>query len=282
MLLVTRLDYAGILSSPTRIRTWVEAPRRLQDWPLPHGTARSGTARSLVSVARSGHFPRAPNGERKHMDERTDAYLPGTRWVRCMYVGRFLVVGPDTAAYRVSSRSFPNRKVVERDGALTVVPTADAADTENPYISYNCVRVVNGGGNDADSPTVAIGNGTHVDAVAEKLDLGYPARDALALSLLAYDFEKDDYDTPRIAGVVGETSFVGIVRRDGLVVEQVCEPTLIATYEKSSPEGIGIELEDAEAAARMVYDLDFEHPVCAAGVTRTPQGIETAIRNGND
>ena len=31
-------EYSVMRSSPTRIRTWVEAPRRLQDWPLPHGT----------------------------------------------------------------------------------------------------------------------------------------------------------------------------------------------------------------------------------------------------
>jgi len=199
-----------------------------------------------------------------------------------MYVGRFLVVGPEGAAYRVSSRSFPNRKVVERNGALTVVPTAEADDTENPYVSYNCVRVVGEGEDAEEPPSVAIGNGTHVDAVAEKLELGYPARDALALSLLAYDFEKDDYDTPRIAGVVGERSFVGIVRRDGLHVERVEEPTLIATYEKSSPVPIDVELTDAAAAARTVYELDFEHPVCAAGVARTSEGVETAIRNGDD
>ena len=35
-----------------------------------------------------------------------------------MYVGRFIVVGPDVSAYRVSSRSFPNRQVVARDGYI--------------------------------------------------------------------------------------------------------------------------------------------------------------------
>ncbi|MFB6220721.1 MAG: IMP cyclohydrolase, partial [Halolamina sp.] len=59
-----------------------------------------------------------------------------------MYLGRFLVVAPGLAAYRVSSRSFPNRKTVERDGAVTVLPTADADPTDNPYVSYNCVRGV--------------------------------------------------------------------------------------------------------------------------------------------
>jgi len=195
-----------------------------------------------------------------------------------MYVGRLLVLDTDAAAYRVSSRSFPNRKIVGRNGALTVIPTADAQETENPYVSYNCVRVVESGGDEA-TTMVAIGNGTHVDAVAEKLGLGYPARDALALSLLAYDFEKDDYDTPRIAGVLGPESFVGIVRRDAVVVERVEEPTLVATYEKSSPEGIDLELAGAAEAARTAYDLDFEHAICAAGVTRTAERIDVAIEN---
>ena len=202
-----------------------------------------------------------------------------------MYVGRFLLIGPGIAAYRVSSRSFPKRKIIEREDALTVVPTAEAEDTDNPYVSYNCVRVVDSGRKSesdettSTARTVAIGNGTHTDAVAEKLALGYPARDALALPLLAYDFEEDEYDTPRIAGVLGESSVVGIVRRDGLIVERVAEPTLIATYEKDRPEGVDLDLdsEDAAGAARTAYDLEFEHAVCAAGVTRTAESIETAI-----
>ena len=57
-----------------------------------------------------------------------------------MYVGRFIVVAPDRAAYRVSSRSFPNRRVIDRGGTLTVAPTEAAPETDNPYISYNCLR----------------------------------------------------------------------------------------------------------------------------------------------
>ena len=190
-----------------------------------------------------------------------------------MYVGRFVVVGPEIGAYRVSSRSFPRRKVIERDETLTVVPTADAEETDNPYVSYNCVRLTDRG--------AVVGNGSHTDPIAEKLALGYPARDALCLSLLALDFEKDDYDTPRIAGVVGEESFVGIVRRDGLVVERVTEPTLVATYEKDSPESVEFDATNAETAASAVYEFDFEHPVCAAAVTHTTDGVESAIENGD-
>lgn len=190
-----------------------------------------------------------------------------------MYVGRFLVIGSETSAYRVSSRSFPNRKVVERDDRLTVVPTADAAETDNPYVSYNCVRFV--------GESAVLGNGSHVDPVAEKIEMGYPARDALASSLLALDYEKDDYDTPRIAGVMdGDGALVGIVRRDALLVERVAEPTLVATYERDSPEPFGFDATDAEAAASEAYGSEFEHAVCAAGVARADDGFERAIENG--
>ncbi|WP_135827320.1 IMP cyclohydrolase [Halorussus halobius] len=196
-----------------------------------------------------------------------------------MYVGRFVVVGPRIAAYRVSSRSFPNRKLVEREGALTVAPTADAPETDNPYVSYNCVRTA---ARDGGADAAVVGNGSHVDPITEKLELGYPARDALAESLLALDYEKDDYDTPRIAGVLGaDSAYVGIVRRDALLVREVAEPTLVATYEKDALEAFAFEADTAGEAASEAYDLDFEHAVCAAGVARTDEGFAVAVENGD-
>lgn len=197
-----------------------------------------------------------------------------------MYVGRLLVVAPGVGAYRVSSRSFPNRRVETRsDGRLAVVPTADAETTENPYVSYDCLQVV--GEESDDGARVALGNGTHVGAVAGKLELGYPPRDALAATLLATDFERDEYDTPRIAGVVeSERATVGVVRRDGLVVETVDEPTLVATYERDEPEPFAFAATTAATAASEAYGLDFEHAVCAAGVT-VGDAVETAVENGD-
>ncbi|MFC7026914.1 IMP cyclohydrolase [Halomicroarcula sp. GCM10025324] len=201
-----------------------------------------------------------------------------------MYVGRFVVVAPEVGAYRVSSRSFPNRQAVDRDGTVTVEPTPDAPATDNPYISYNGVRVTERG--------AVVGNGSHVDPIAEKLELGYPARDALAEPLLALDFEKDDYDTPRIAGIVGldesdpttnaegPGAVVGTVRRDALLVEEVTEPTLVATYEEDSPTAFDLDATDAEAAAREVYDHEFEHAVCAAGVSGTAGAFDVSVYNG--
>lgn len=190
-----------------------------------------------------------------------------------MYVGRFVVVGPEVAAYRVSSRSFPDRRVYERDGTLVVGPTEDAPETDNPYVSYNCLRI-------ADDTTV-VGNGSHVDPVAEKLELGYPARDALVTALHALDYEKDDYDTPRVAGTLGADgeAYVATVRRDALHVERVEQPTLVATYEMDTPEAFDLDATDAASAAREAYDLDFEHPVCAAAAARAGGEFETAYVN---
>jgi IMP cyclohydrolase len=198
-----------------------------------------------------------------------------------MYVGRFVVVSPTVGTYRVSSRSFPHRQAIDRNGTVTVGPTEDAPETDNPYISYNCIQVTDSG--------AVLGNGSHVDPIAEKLALGYPARDALADPLLSLDFEKDDYDTPRIAGIVGvddstttdgQSAYIGTVRRDALIVEEVTEPTLVATYERARPEPFDLAATDAAGAAREVYDHEFEHRVCAAGVSTTEDGFETAVVNG--
>ena len=196
-----------------------------------------------------------------------------------MYIGRFIVVGPGVGAYRVSSRSFPNRQITDRDGLLTVGPTPDAPETDNPYVSYNCVRTVDGPATDGE--VAVVGNGSHVDPIAEKLELGYPARDALAASLLALDYEKDDYNTPRIAGVVDDDeAYVGTVRHDALVVKAVDEPTLVATYEENSPTAYDLSADEADEAAAELYEADYEHAVCAAGVTVDGDGVTYAIENG--
>jgi IMP cyclohydrolase len=83
-----------------------------------------------------------------------------------MYIGRYLVVDADRMGYRVSSRSFPARTITAGEEGYRVVPTADAEETTNPYVSYTCLRAVDG--------AIVGGNGSHVDTVAEKLARGYP------------------------------------------------------------------------------------------------------------
>lgn len=159
-----------------------------------------------------------------------------------LYVGRIVCVarlgnGRLAAAYRVSSRSFPNRTAVLRDDAVSIVPKEghEADVQKNPYIAYNCVRLVA-------SETVAIvTNGSHTDPIAEKIAQGMPVRDALALSSLALDYEKDQYNTPRISAVVDtrdDSAWLAVVRDDGLEVRQIAlEPgrfAYVATYEENT------------------------------------------------
>lgn len=154
-----------------------------------------------------------------------------------MYVGRIVAVGRtkdgrSAAMYRVSSRSFPNRtaRAVE-DGAL-IVPREGHQDDiyKNPYIAYRCIQIV--------GDKAVVSNGSQTDPIAEKISIGMPARDAMVSALLTLDYEKDDYNTPRIAGIVtrgGETALLGIVRKDGINVRELkVEPgelLYIATYE---------------------------------------------------
>lgn len=158
-----------------------------------------------------------------------------------MYIGRIVSVAmtPDgrlCAGYRVSSRSFPNRTAVIGPDKVSIVPKSghEADIQKNPYIAYNCVRIV------FDGEVAVVTNGSHTDAIAEKIALGLPARDALALPMLALDYEKDQYNTPRIAALVDKRSneaWLAVVRDDGI---EVCGIPLrfgrfyyVATYEEN-------------------------------------------------
>lgn len=158
-----------------------------------------------------------------------------------MYVGRIVSVAETTdgrlcALYRVSSRSFPNRTAVISENKVSIIPKAgfESDVQKNPYIAYNCVRVV------CDGEVAVATNGSQTDPIAEKMAMGMPARDALTLSSLALDFEKDSYNTPRISAVVDRVEGAGwlaIVRHDGIEVRKMpLKPGAffyVATYEEN-------------------------------------------------
>ena len=144
-----------------------------------------------------------------------------------MYLGRILALGMNTegkpfVAYRVSSRHFPNRQVKLFDNEAAIIPK-EGFETdifENAYIAYNCIRIVD--------DLIIVSNGSHTDIIADKISVGMNIRDALAYSLLTMDYEKDDYNTPRIAGVVTSDSteekyeaYIGIVTDSKLRVEKL-------------------------------------------------------------
>ena len=172
-----------------------------------------------------------------------------------MYVGRIVAIGQtksgnNTVVYRVSSRSFPNRMAVENLGSVAIVPRPghEGDIQKNPYIAYNALRV-------AGDWAVAT-NGTHTDPIAEKIASGLPVRDAMTISLLALDYERDELSTPRIAAAVhlhDDSGWLAIVRRDALVVKEIKltagTASYIATYEADDVRGSQISDFDASTAS---------------------------------
>lgn len=154
-----------------------------------------------------------------------------------MYVGRIVAVGRNregrlAALYRVSSRSFPNREAQIKSGAVSIVPKKgfEGDVFKNPYIAYNCLRIV--------GATAVATNGSQTDPIAEKIASGMTTRDAFVSILQALDYEKDQYNTPRIACAVtrgAEGGFLGVVREDGLDVRRMKlekgECFFVSTYE---------------------------------------------------
>ena len=159
-----------------------------------------------------------------------------------MYIGRIVSVvqtpgGKLGAVYRVSSRSFPNRTAVPGADKVSIIPKPghEGDIHKNPYIAYNCVRIVCGG------RVAVVTNGSQTDPIAEKIAQGLPVRDALTLVSLAMDYEKDDYNTPRISAVADArdgSAWLAVVRHDGIEVRKMpLEPGkffYVATYEENS------------------------------------------------
>jgi len=209
-----------------------------------------------------------------------------------MYLGRIVAVGRtksghNAAVYRVSSRSFPNRQIVEMNGQLAVVPRPGFEKDvyKNPYIAYNCVRLV--------GSWAVLTNGSHTDPITEKLLAGSSPKAALAGSLLAMDYEKDHLNTPRIATLVpatGDTAWLGIVRHDGLIVKEVPLQAgsmgYLSTYEANdvrNEQVVTITASTPKALAKDACEAPaftvFTNPVASAAAIAKNGSFELAVYN---
>jgi len=207
-----------------------------------------------------------------------------------MYIGRIVAAGMTrdgrvAAGYRVSSRSFPNRTARLTGDKVSIMPRAgfEGDLAKNPYIAYNCLRLC--------GKTALVTNGSQTDPIIEKIIAGMNLRDALALPLLAMDYEKDSLNTPRIAAAVDaekRVAVLGIVRHDALLVKEFAlEPGKIyylSTYEKNAPCKCNcdeaFDVSDADALCAYMISggvfADFEKPVTAAGALWNGSGYSLA------
>ncbi len=207
-----------------------------------------------------------------------------------MYVGRILAVGRTKAGanavmYRVSSRSFPNRMAVDNAGTLAIVPRPgyEGDIQKNPYIAYNALRLA--------GDWAIASNGSHTDLIAEKVNADLPVRDAMALALLALDYEHDALDTPRIAAAVprrGDAGWLAIVRRDALVVKEVPlaagAARYIGTYEANDVRDSQATDFDADTAAEAAQFAigrgafaTLENPVTSAAALANEAGFALGL-----
>ncbi|MBN2086679.1 MAG: IMP cyclohydrolase [Anaerolineales bacterium] len=210
-----------------------------------------------------------------------------------MYVGRIVAVGRTKTGkmalmYRVSSRSFPNRQATIIGGSVAIVPR-DGFETDvrkNPYISYNCLRLVNN--------FAVVANGSQTDPIADKLESGMRMRDALASALFGLDYEHDDYRTPRIAAIVDPrtgTCAMGTIRADALLVKEfkpaAGEAYYLATYAHNYPDDkfsdSAFDAADAGGACEYILGkgvfASMEHPISAVSAMEEGSTFSLAVKD---
>ncbi|MGL4854033.1 MAG: IMP cyclohydrolase [Lentisphaeria bacterium] len=210
-----------------------------------------------------------------------------------MYVGRIVSVfmskeGKIGAMYRVSSRSFPNREAKINATTVAIVPKPghEGDIFKNPYIAYNCVRMV--------GSYAVVTNGSHTDPIAEKLAAGMSMRDALAVATFGMDYEHDHLSTPRISAIVDAKTgkgYLATIRHDALIIKEIAlnpgEAFYVATYEHNEPnekyfDG-NIAINSAESACDYILGkgvfADLEKPVTAAAVYEAGDSFEIFVKD---
>lgn len=207
-----------------------------------------------------------------------------------MYTGRICAVtratnGAVLIGYRISSRSFGQRTITVRENVGSVVPIegSEDASAQSGYVLYNCLR--------HSDRSLVLGNGSHVDPLFHRIESGVPIRDAMASTLLGMDYEFDSLSTPRICIIVErnpERAWLGIVRRDGLVIEaqnlEVCKISYLTTYIEDRPKSTAFaSITDAGSMARAMFQAapfsTMEYPVVSLGICMDQQGFTWAVQH---
>ncbi len=191
------------------------------------------------------------------------------------YTGRTLGVGlmngRPFAFYLLCSRSFPRRRAIVRENAVYI---ENLTETDNPYVSYPVVRLL--------SEYAVVTNGLQTDFIAQALEWESPKK-ALIHVLDALDYERDAYNTPRIAGIVGRNGkgWLGFAGRDEFWVKELTlregKAFVTATYNLGFAEIEFPQFTTAQELAYKVMELPFENKVLAIGILRKENGWGLAV-----
>ncbi|WP_258084476.1 IMP cyclohydrolase [Thermococcus thermotolerans] len=186
------------------------------------------------------------------------------------YTGRTLGIGlmdgKPFAFYLLCSRSFPRRKAIVRENAVYI---ENLTETDNPYVSYPVVRLLD--------EYAVVTNGLQTDFIAQALEWESPKK-ALVHVLDALDYERDDYDTPRIAGIIGTSGkgWLGFAGRDEFWVKTLelkdGKAFVTATYNLGFAKLDFPGFDGAEELAERAMWLSFEKKVLAVGIVKERKG----------
>lgn len=173
------------------------------------------------------------------------------------------ISGGILAAYRLSSRSFPHRKIEIIGNSAKVMPISGYEEDmrKSPYTAYTCLRII-------DESSILVANGEHLDQICTKIESGTSIPQAITRILTETGPEQDAYKTPRIAGFASQTaSTLGIITEKRLTVKSF--PTqagigyYVATYQKTDPAKNMVKNLDAKSAADAAKQIhkgpDFKH-----------------------
>lgn len=208
-----------------------------------------------------------------------------------MYIGRFVTLGRMAdgsvfIGYRVSSRSFPNRKLIETDRGIQVVNLETA--TTSRFVSYHALVC---------SERLAVaGNGDHVNYIFDQISGNAPVKQALTNVLNGMSYEHDQYNTPRIAGVIDKKSsecYLGIVSESDLLIQKIelkpLQIQYIATYNHNTIDRSyrhsfsHNSIKSAKDVCNVLVDKqpfsEFSFPVSCCSALAIPEGFAKSIRN---
>lgn len=213
-----------------------------------------------------------------------------------IYVGRIVGVGrtangDPALAYRVSSRSFPNRIAKRIGNSIRILPRAGSADTssKSPYIAYECLLW--------NERYAVVSNGNHTRPTFERLNAGLVPRDALLGVLSGLDREFDSLDTPRICGIYDiehGVFWLGSVTTDAIAVIPVevgaGQFSYITTYTFPLPappqtDTAFVATSAEEICRHVIYSplfRTFEKPICATAIVAHRIAPDVATFNRGD
>ena len=214
-----------------------------------------------------------------------------------MYSGRILAVGRNKKGkifgmYRVSSRSFPDRKIITSGTQGLVIPTTNILFediNQNPYVSYTCLKIVR--------EFAILTNGEHTTPIAGQINNGLSPRQAMINVLSGMDYEFDQNGTPRIALVIDskmDISWLGIISKSQINIQEL-NPNFNCGYFVSTNEFTNIgsdqmfsefDIENGKGSAKFIWKgnnifEEMEFPVCSIGIAINYPNFDIGTFHGN-